>query len=264
MERIRFAIPKMDCPAEEQLVRLALKGQPHVVRIAADLATRELTVDHNGDTQAVTQAILPLNLGARVVETRELGAEESLVQAEGTNQEVGTLRLVLAINATMFVGEVVGAYIADSSALLADSLDMFADAAVYGIALYGAGRAAVGQRRAARISGVVQLALALDVLTEVAWRALMGSEPEPTLIVTVGLVALGANITCLWLLARHRKGGAHMKASWIFTTNDVIANVGVLCGAGLVRLTGSPVPDLVVGTGIALVVLSGALRILRL
>jgi Co/Zn/Cd efflux system component len=68
----------------------------------------------------------------------------------------------------------------------------------------------------------------------------------------------------MWLLSRHREGGAHMKASWIFTTNDVIANIGVIVAASLVRFTGSNVPDLVVATGIALIVLNGAVRILRL
>ena len=83
-------------------------------------------------------------------------------------------------------------------------------------------------------------------------------------MVMVALAALFANVTCMWLLARHRHGGAHMKASWIFSTNDVIANLGVMVAAGLVQLTGVNVPDLVVATLIALVVLSGAIRILRL
>lgn len=83
-------------------------------------------------------------------------------------------------------------------------------------------------------------------------------------MVIVAAAALAANATSMWLLARHRQGGAHMKASWIFTTNDVLANVGVIVAAGLVRLLGSNVPDLVVATGIAFLVLSGAIRILRL
>ena len=83
-------------------------------------------------------------------------------------------------------------------------------------------------------------------------------------MVAVAGVALAANVTTMRLLAGHRTGGAHMQASWIFTTNDVIANIGVIVAAGLVRLLESAVPDLVVATGIALVVLNGALRILRL
>lgn len=141
---------------------------------------------------------------------------------------------------------------------------MFADAAVYGIALYGAGRAAGGQQRAVRISGWLQLGLAVGALFEVARRAICGSEPEPAMMMAVAVIALLANVTTMRLLARHRKGGAHMKASWIFTTNDVIANLGVIAGGVLVRVTGTALPDLVVGAVIGLVVLSGSIRILRL
>ena len=164
----------------------------------------------------------------------------------------------------MFAGEAVGALLADSSALLADSLDMFADAAVYGVALFGVHRARATQLKAARVSGVLQLLLAVGALAEVVRRIVFGSAPEAPLMIIVALVALTANVTCMWLLAGHRSGGAHMKASWIFTTNDVIANVGVIVAAVLVRLLQSPVPDLVVATIIALVVLNGAIRILRL
>jgi Co/Zn/Cd efflux system component len=80
----------------------------------------------------------------------------------------------------------------------------------------------------------------------------------------VSLLALAANVSCLLLLARHRHGGAHMKASWIFSTNDVLANLGVVSAGVLVAWTGSRVPDLAIGAAVALLVLSGALRILRL
>jgi Co/Zn/Cd efflux system component len=77
-------------------------------------------------------------------------------------------------------------------------------------------------------------------------------------------LALAANATCLLALARHRGGGVHMQASWIFSTNDVIANVGVILAGALVSWTRSAIPDLVIGTIIGLVVLRGAVRILRL
>ena len=80
----------------------------------------------------------------------------------------------------------------------------------------------------------------------------------------VALLALAANVTCLLLIARHRHGGVHMKASWIFSANDVIANAGVIAAGALVAWSGSRLPDLIVGTAVALVVLAGALRILRL
>jgi len=92
----------------------------------------------------------------------------------------------------------------------------------------------------------------------------IGSEPGPPVMMGVALLALVANATCLGLIARHRHGGAHMKASYIFSANDVLANVGVIVAGALVGWTGSRVPDLVVGTAIAFVVLLGAVRILRL
>lgn len=252
----------MDCAAEERLVRMALAKEPAVHNVDVDLATREITVFHESDTDAVTRVLTPLGLGARLIESGGTPLPGEL--EEVARLETGTLKIVLAINAAMFVGEFVGAFLADSTALLADSLDMFADAAVYGIALYGASGSLSGQMRAAQLSGYMQMTLAAGALFEVVRRTIVGTEPQPPTMIIVALVALAANVTCMWLLARHRKGGAHMKASWIFTTNDVIANCGVIVAAVLVRLTGSPMPDLVVGTIIGMVVLSGAVRILRL
>lgn len=263
MNRTRVSVPKMDCAAEERLVRMTLDGRPEIRRIDADLATRELTIVHGGDAHQIAALLEPLNLGATVVESTGASEIDDIPRPTRAD-EARTLKVVLAINATMFAGEAIGAFLADSSALLADSLDMFADAAVYGIALFGVHRARATQLRAARVSGVLQLLLALGALGEVMRRLVFGSEPEAPLMVMVAGVALAANVTTMWLLARHRTGGAHMQASWIFTTNDVIANIGVIVAAGLVRLLDSAVPDLVVATGIALVVLNGAIRILRI
>jgi Co/Zn/Cd efflux system component len=81
---------------------------------------------------------------------------------------------------------------------------------------------------------------------------------------SVGAVALAANITCLMLIFKSRNQGAHMKASWIFSANDVLANAGVITAGILVAVTESQIPDLVIGIIIGLVVLNGARRILLL
>ena len=263
MNKTRLAIPKMDCAAEERLVRMALGGHSEIRRVEADLGTRELLIVHDGDANQIVELVTQLNLGAKLLESTD-ASELDEVPPPSSADEARTLKVVLAINAGMFAGEAAGALIADSSALLADSLDMFADAAVYAIALFGVHRAQATQLKAARISGVLQLLLAVGALAEVVRRVLFGSEPEAPLMVVIALAALLANVTCMWLLARHRHSGAHMKASWNFTTNDVIANLGVIVAAGLVQVTASNVPDLVVATVIALVVLNGAVRILRL
>ncbi len=182
---------------------------------------------------------------------------------EAAELERRTLWILLAINGVMFLVEAVAGWLADAAGLVADSLDMLADASVYGIVLYAVGRSRRLQADAAFASGVVQIALGAGVLLEVARRLVYGSEPVSALMMVVGGVALAANITCLVLVARHRDAGVHMRASYIFSANDVIANVGVIVSGALVLLLGSRLPDLVVGAVIAAVVVRGGVEILR-
>ena len=179
-----------------------------------------------------------------------------------SRQQSRVLITLLAINAVMFVVELVTGLLAESTGLIADSLDMLADAVVYGIGLYAVGRAASAKIHAALASGYFQMALALVVVFDVCRRALFGSEPEPAYMVLVGLIALVANVICLTLIAKHRDGGVNMRASWVFSKNDVIANVGVILSGGLVYLSGVRWPDLVVGIAIAYIVFRGGMAII--
>jgi cation diffusion facilitator family transporter len=174
-----------------------------------------------------------------------------------------TLVVLLAINGTMFVAESVVGVLAESAGLIADSLDMLADAFVYGLSLYAVGKGAQRQARAATLSGYFQIVLGLGVMLEVIRRLIYGSEPQSVLIITVGAIALIANVACLVLISKHRDGGVHMRASWIFSTNDVIANLGVMISGGLVWLVNSRLPDLFIGLVIAFVVVKGGFKILR-
>ncbi len=173
------------------------------------------------------------------------------------------LLILLSINGVMFIGEAAIGWYAESTGLLADSLDMLADALVYGIALSAVGRGHKRQSAAATTSGVLQIALGLGVLFVVLRRSLYGSEPVSGLMMGAGVVALIANVTCLVILTKHRNGGAHMRASWVFSTNDVIANIGVIVSGVLVLLLGSAVPDLVIGAMISVMVVWGGYRILQ-
>lgn len=173
------------------------------------------------------------------------------------------LRALLGINAGMFLVEAGAGLLADSAGLLADSLDMLADAAVYALSLYAVGRAARLKVRAATLSGMLQLLLGLSVLLEAGRRIVAGSEPDSALMMATAALALAANVACMALLARHRGGEVHMRASWIFSTNDVIANAGVIASGLLVALSGSHLPDLLVATLIAVLVVRGGLLILR-
>ena len=179
------------------------------------------------------------------------------------NLERKTLLALLAINAVMFFTEITLGFLAESTGLIADSLDMLADAGVYGLSLFVVGKGIERQSRAASISGVLQIILGIGVIVEVTRRLLFGSEPESLLIIAVGTAALMANIYCLFLLSRHREAGVHMRASWIFSTNDVIANFGVIISGMLVLALDNRYPDLVIGAIISAVVVRGGLKILH-
>jgi len=172
------------------------------------------------------------------------------------------LWLLLVINAAMFVAEFATGVIAESTGLIADSLDMLADATVYAIGLFAVGRATQTKIRAATISGVFQIILAIGVALEILRRLVWGSEPEPLFMVGVGVIALISNVICLSLIARYREGEVHMRASWIFSKNDVIANVGVILAGVLVTTLDSRVPDLVIGTLIVVIVFRGGTAII--
>lgn len=178
-------------------------------------------------------------------------------------QERKTLLLVLGINAFMFLFEMALGLIAQSTGLIADSLDMLADATVYTIGLYAVGKSDFLKVKSAKFSGLAQMFLSVLVLADVLRRFILGSDPVSTLMMGVGVIALVANVICLSLIAKHRDGGVHMRASLIFSKNDVIANLGVIAAGALVWALGSRYPDLVIGSVIAIIVFRGGLQILK-
>ncbi len=256
-----FSIPGMDCPSEERLVRMALANTPGVAALEFDLGKREMRAFHRGPVEEIAAALAKLGMGATLVAS---AAVEGASPDAADTAEGSVLKWLLAINAVMFVVELATGWLAQSTGLIADSLDMFADAAVYGISLYAVGRDARRKLKAAHLSGWLQLLLGLGAFAEVVRRLVGGSEPEAPLMMSIALLAFAANVACLALLSRHRRGGVHMRASWIFSTNDVLANLGVILAGALVAWTGSNYPDLVIGTIISLLVLNGARRILQL
>jgi len=178
-------------------------------------------------------------------------------------EESRVLIILLGINAFMFFVEITLGILSESTALIADSLDMLADATVYGIGLYAVGRPLSIKIRAAHISGVFQIILGTAVFIDVFRRFVWGSEPESFLMISIGIVALVANVICLKLISRHREGEVHMRASWVFSKNDVIANLGIIIGGLLVYALESRYPDLLIGLAISIIVIRGGIHIFK-
>jgi cation diffusion facilitator family transporter len=253
----------MDCPSEERMIRLAFEGLPGERKLEFDLSKRQLTILHEGPSDPYLAALVPLNLGSELLSTEAATFNIDTESSSTIETETKTLKWLLVINAGMFVIEFALGWIAESTGLIADSLDMFADAAVYSLSLFAVKQTVSKQKQAAKMSGYFQILLALFAIAEVIRRFAFGSEPEAPYMIGVAALALAANVSCLFLLHRHKEGGAHMKASWIFSTNDVIANCGVILAGVLVYFSRSNIPDFVIGLVIGAIVLNGGFRILK-
>jgi Co/Zn/Cd efflux system component len=262
MKKTIFEITKMDCPSEENLIRMKLEGISSIANLDFDIPNRLLTVFHNGEIEQIEKSVVELNLGGKKISTEQTDQTDFL---ENKNQK-GILLSVLAINFAFFIIEITTGVISKSMGLVADSLDMLADSFVYGISLFAVGGSIIKKKRIAKLAGYFQITLAIIGFVEVL-RRFSGDDnlPEFSTMIIVSIFALVANGICLYILQKSKgKEEAHMKASMIFTSNDVIINLGVITAGILVNLMNSSKPDLIIGTIVFALVIQGAFRILKL
>ncbi|HYQ56819.1 MAG TPA: cation transporter [Draconibacterium sp.] len=262
MEKTVFEISKMDCPSEENLIRVKLGSVSGIKNLEFDIPDRILTVFHEGHLEAIEESIMELDLGGTRISTEN--TEQSKF-TEHTNQRK-LLWAVLGINFAFFIIEMTTGLISRSMGLVADSLDMLADSFVYGISLIAVGGTIARKKNIARLAGYFQITLALIGFIEVL-RRFLGEEklPDFSTMIVVSIFALIANGFCLYLLQKSKgKEEAHMKASIIFTSNDVIINLGVIVAGIFVLWLKSSIPDLVIGSIVFILVIRGARRILKL
>jgi Co/Zn/Cd efflux system component len=168
------------------------------------------------------------------------------------------LWIVLAINAVMFLVEIVAGVAAGSASLQADALDFLGDTGNYIIGLVVVGMALRYRAMAALAKGLTMGAFGLWVIGTVVWHALMATMPEPITMGVIGVVALIANAACAALLYAYREGDANMRSVWICSRNDVLGNLAVLLAAVGVFGAGTGWPDLIVATIMAMLAVQGA------
>lgn len=272
MKKSIFEISKMDCHCEESLIRTKLQGMDFIKNLEFDLVNRKLTLIHFDGTEIIEKSIIELNLGGKRVSTQDIDEAEIAQNTKPTskdqenNQQKKLLLAVLGINFAFFVIEMTTGLISNSMGLIADSLDMLADSLVYAISLIAVGASLIRKKRIAISAGYLQIGLALIGFVEVL-RRFFGAElmPDFKIMLIVSIFALIANGICIYILQKsNSKEEAHIKASMIFTSNDVIINLGVIVAGILVNTLNSNKPDLIVGTIVFILVMQGAFRILKL
>lgn len=258
-----FRISKMDCSAEEQMVRMKLEALIGVKKLEFDLPNRGLTVLHSNDINELTECIDELKLDSSLIETNSVVAPEQILNEEANQTKL--LWAVLIINFSFFVIEMTSGLISNSMGLVADSLDMFADATVYGMSLLAVGKALSKKKLVAKLAGYFQFTLAVIGFVEVVRRFIsFEAIPDFQTMIIVSIFALIGNVVSLYILQKTKSKEAHMQASMIFTSNDIIVNGGVILAGVLVSLLSSKFPDLLIGAIVFTLVIRGSFRILKL
>lgn len=263
MQKTTFKISKMDCSSEEQMIRMKLADLTNINSLDFDIPNRQLTVFHTDSNEQIFQRLDNLKFDTSLIDS--VSVDNYKVATDNTEQERKLLWQVLSINFFFFLLELTTGFISISMGLVADSLDMLADSIVYGLALFAVGGTMIRKKNIAKSAGYLQLTLAVFGLVEVV-RRFIELETVPTFqtMIIISILALIGNGFSLYLLQKSKSKEAHMQASLIFTSNDVIVNLGVIVAGGLVYLTNSKYPDLIVGTIVFFIVGQGAFKILKL
>lgn len=244
------------------MIRMKLGDLTTIHSLEFDIPGRKLTVCHTESYDRILHRLDGLNFDTSLIETVTTKTPDIACDQD---QQKRILWQVLFINLFFFVLEMLTGFLANSMGLVADSLDMLADSIVYGLALFAVGSTVARKKNVAGASGYFQLILAVLGLLEVV-RRFIGIEPVPSFqtMILISLLALAGNTVCLFLLQKSKSKEAHMRASMIFTSNDIIVNFGVILAGIMVYLTSSKYPDLIVGLIVFVIVGRGAIRILNL
>jgi len=173
------------------------------------------------------------------------------------------LWVALAINAGMFLVEIVAGVAAGSSSLQADALDFLGDAANYGVSLFVLGMSLHRRAMASVLKGATMAVFGLWVIGNTVWHLLDGMVPEAAVMGAIGVAALAANLLVAVMLYAFRDGDSNMRSVWICSRNDAIGNLAVLGAASGVFATGSGWPDFAVAGIMAALALWGAIQVLR-
>ena len=180
-----------------------------------------------------------------------------------TEEERRTVRIALMLNVGMFAVGIVAGYWAQSTGMMADALDMLTDGVAYALALMAITRGPAFKRNTARWTGRVLIVLGALIVVDVVRRGAFGSEPLGLAMMVYSVASFTVNLFVLLQLSRYRQGEVHLRASYICTRADVIANIGVFVSGGIVAVTGLRFADLVAGFAIGIYVLKEAAEILR-
>lgn len=173
------------------------------------------------------------------------------------------LWIVLLLNSIMFYIELRQGLKANSSSLIADSMDFFSDSLSYIITLYVIQKHIHVRAKAALFKASFMLLLAATALIQGIINLLHETVPASDTMGMVGLLALVVNLISAILLYSSRGRDSNMRSVWLCSRNDMLSNIMIIIAAFFVSITDSLAPDLLVALGIAWLEGSAAFKIIK-
>jgi len=187
------------------------------------------------------------------------------------------LVIAMAITTTFFLVELVGAYVSNSLALLADAAHMLTDVAALGLALFAmwlATRATRPERTfgylraeilAALVNAVTLIVLAIYIFWEAWQRFQEPPEVKSGPLLVVAVAGMLANIASAWVLSR---GGGHRenlntRGAFLHVLGDLLGSVATIAAALIIAFTGWYAADPILSVLIGGLVVFGAWSLLR-
>lgn len=176
-------------------------------------------------------------------------------------KQAKVLWIVLTINAVFFIAEFVSGILAKSVSLTGDSLDMLGDALTYGISLYVINKSLSAKVKASQFKASVMMITAIFVLGRAIITVVTQKVPVYEVMGVMSLLALGANLVCLWLLSKHKNDDINFSSVWLCSRNDIITNSSVIVASFFVYFYQSIWPDVLIGLGITILVGKSAIKV---
>lgn len=249
---VQYRVTGMDCPScaakIEKAVRSAGVENPEI-STASQILTLEIAWD-DSRLSGVERAVMDAGYHLESLPP-EASKDPQQGPAHMTAGYRRALWIVVLLNLSYGIVEMIGGFLAGSQALKADALDFLGDGLITFLGVLAIGWSLLWRARSALVQGLFLGALGLGVAVNTIWRVFSQQAVEAELMGVVALVALAVNVAAALVLVPHRAGDANVRAVWLFSRNDAIGNAAVVVAAAMVALTGTAWPDLLVALAIA-------------
>lgn len=195
----------------------------------------------------------------------------------GHYRELGRKRLIFVFLLTFafMVIELVGGWLANSLALMADAGHMLSDVAAIGLtmfALWFSGRPATPAKTygylrieilAALANGVALVVIALAIIWQAYQRFRAPQPVDAGLMLGVALAGITVNLIAAVLLHGASGHNLNIRGAYLHVLGDLASSVGVITGAIIIVTTGWSIADPIISCLVAVIILIGSSRLLR-